>query len=389
MRLNIFGTILLLLATLLSCTSGTQKTGKRVSTADSLKIEKDKEAREDALKYAKADSIKNTFTNSVTADYETPPVQSNHGADAADDPAIWINSKDASKSLIIGTNKKAGLHVYDLHGNEKQFIKVGKINNAEAGYNLKFKGESIDYIAGTNRTTHTVDVYKLNRDSLLLDAKPLCTMYSHVDDVYGFCTFYDKEKQIHYLFVNGKNGNIEQWQLKTDSTVIYGKLVRSFWVPSQCEGMVTDPVTNSLYVAVEDDAIYQFNALANADTTYTTIAGSSSTNNPAISYDIEGLTIYRESESKGYIIASIQGNFTYAVFDINAPHKYITTFTIQDGKYDGVEETDGIDMTSVNLGKEFPKGIFVVQDGFNKDNGIDVNQNFKIISAEKVLKFLE
>ncbi len=374
---------------LLSCTSGTKKTGQNSSTIDSLKIVKNKEAREDSLKYAEAESLRAKFINKITADYETPPVVSKPGADAADDPAIWINTKDVSKSLIIGTNKKAGLHVYDIHGNEKQFIKVGKINNAEAGYNLKFKGESIDYIAGTNRTTHTVDVYKINKDSLLLDEKPICTMYSHVDDVYGFCTFFDKTKQQHYLFVNGKNGNIEQWQLMTDSTALYGKLVRSFWVPSQCEGMVTDPVTNSLYVAVEQDAIYQFSALADADTTYTKIEGSSMKNNPAISYDIEGLTIYRESDSKGYLFASIQGNFSYAVFDINAPHKYITTFIIQDGKYDGVEETDGIDMTSLNMGDEFPKGIFVAQDGFNKDNGVDVNQNFKIISAEKILKLLE
>ncbi len=373
----------------MSCNSGNSKKTEATTTEELTIKERNKEAREDSLKYAEADSIRKSFKNKLTADYETPPVKSTEGADAADDPAIWINSDDASKSLIIGTNKKMGLHVYAITGNEKQFIEVGKINNAEVGYNLEFNGEKFDFIAGTNRTSQTVDVFKINKQTLTLEKEALCKIASNVDDVYGFCTFYDKTKDTHYLYVNGKNGNIEQWQLMTDSAKLYGKLVRSFWVPSQPEGMVTDPVSNSLFVGVEEEAIYKFNALADADTTATKIDDSNAANNPAISYDIEGLAIYRESDTKGYLIASIQGNFSYAVFDINEPHQYITSFTIQDEKYDGVEETDGIDMTSLNLGDEFPKGIFVVQDGFNRDNGVDVNQNFKIISAEKILKLLE
>ena len=36
----------------------------------------------------------------------------------ADDPAIWINPVDASKSLIIGTDKdtEGGLYAFDLKG---------------------------------------------------------------------------------------------------------------------------------------------------------------------------------------------------------------------------------------------------------------------------------
>lgn len=36
--------------------------------------------------------------------YETDVVE-NYG-DAADDPAIWVNKNNPSKSLVIGTNKK-------------------------------------------------------------------------------------------------------------------------------------------------------------------------------------------------------------------------------------------------------------------------------------------
>ncbi|KAK0357597.1 hypothetical protein LTR94_038840, partial [Friedmanniomyces endolithicus] len=42
--------------------------------------------------------------------------------DAADDPAIWVNPLDASKSRILGSNKKQGLLVYDLDGRQTQFL---------------------------------------------------------------------------------------------------------------------------------------------------------------------------------------------------------------------------------------------------------------------------
>ena len=53
-------------------------------------------------------------TVNVMAKAETAPVAS--GDDAADDPAIWVNPDDPLKSLIVGTDKKNGLVVYDLSG---------------------------------------------------------------------------------------------------------------------------------------------------------------------------------------------------------------------------------------------------------------------------------
>ena len=51
-------------------------------------------------------------TASVTADAETAAVKS--GDDAADDPAIWRNAANPAASLIVGTDKQAGLYVYGL-----------------------------------------------------------------------------------------------------------------------------------------------------------------------------------------------------------------------------------------------------------------------------------
>jgi len=45
------------------------------------------------------------------------------------------------------------------------------------------------------------------------------------------------------------------------------------------------------------------------------------------------------------------------------------------GKIDRVTETDGIHVTTANLGPLFPKGVFIAQDG-SDDTG---KQNFKLV----------
>ncbi len=358
------------------------------SVLDSLgTTEPNKEAREDSMKMAEALTLQAKFTNIIEADYETTPVLSELGEDAADDPAIWINKTNPGKSIIIGTNKKAGLNVYNIYGKELQFAPVGNINNVDISYDFVFNKRTIDLVAASNRSTQTVDVWEIDGENQKMIEKQLIKIPSGVDDVYGLCMYHNKNTNQHYVFVNGKNGKVEQWLLQNESDTLTAMLARSFWVNSQPEGMVVDPITDKLYVGVEEDAIYQFNALPN-DTLSVKLEQSSATNKD-ISYDIEGLTIYRQSDKEGYLIASSQGSFSYAIFDINEPYNYITSFVVKNGKYDGVEETDGIDICSTPMGYEFPAGILVLQDGFNKDGETIVNQNFKIISAKKILDFLK
>ncbi len=358
------------------------------SIDDSLKSKEcNKEAREDSLKMAEALALQAKFTNIIEADYETTPVLSELGDDAADDPAIWINRSNPEKSIIIGTNKKAGLNLYNLQGKELQFLPIGKINNADVCYDFTYRSRTIDLVAGSNRTSQTIDILEIDKKNRKLVEKTLIKIPSGVDDVYGLCMYHNTKTNQHYVFVNGKNGKIEQWLLKNDTDSLTAELARSFWVNNQPEGMVVDVVTNKLYVGVEEDAIYQFNALP-TDTISIKLRQSDATNKN-INYDIEGLSIYRKSAKEGYLIASIQGNFSYAVFDINEPYNYITSFIVKQGKYDSVEETDGLDICSTPMGDEFPAGILVVQDGFNTDGETDMNQNFKIISANKVLELLK
>src|SRR3546814_13247130 len=64
----------------------------------------------------------------VTASGETQPVGTNR-ADAADDPAIWVDPPNPNHALIVATDKQAGLHVYNLTGKDIAFTKAGIVNN--------------------------------------------------------------------------------------------------------------------------------------------------------------------------------------------------------------------------------------------------------------------
>lgn len=74
---------------------------------------------------------------SIPACVETDPIP--NAGDAADDVAIWVNKVRPSESLVLGTNKQAGLHSYDLSGHEQQFLPLGGINNVDIRPNFDFR----------------------------------------------------------------------------------------------------------------------------------------------------------------------------------------------------------------------------------------------------------
>ena len=100
------------------------------------------------------------------------------------------------------------------------------------------------------------------------------------------------------------------------------------------------------------------------------------------------MAIYDTGNGNGYLLASIQGNYSYAVFERQGENKYLGSFRIVDGIVDGVEETDGIDVTNVSLAK-YPQGFLVVQDGFNYDGRRKKSQNFKLVSWNEIEKLFQ
>ncbi len=323
---------------------------------------------------------------------ETTPVPRSVNEDAADDPAIWVHPSDETLSRIIGTDKRGGLAVYDLNGRQIQYLEVGSVNNVDLRYGFQLGDTAFDIAAASNRTTRTIDVFKINKKTGLLESLGSVPVSEDIDDVYGFALGYQSNCDSFFAFANGKNGVIEQYQLHADSKfqTVEGTLVKRMRVPTQPEGMVCDDLTGTLYVGEEEKGIWAFDAWNRTEGHGHFIEQTDASQNPAIVTDIEGISLFYSDEQEGYLIISSQGNHSYAVFERNSGHAYIGSFSIGDkNNVDGVEETDGLDVINIPLGEDYPVGLLVVQDGYNFDeNHQPTSQNFKLISWAEVANAL-
>ena len=322
------------------------------------------------------------FTKAITADLETDEVASQPGIDAADDPAIWVNTENSEKSLVLGTNKKGGMHVFDMQGKELQYLPVGCMNNVDLRDGFMYKGKEVVLVAASNCTRNTISFFYIDKETLML-SDTICNIKSTVDMVYGICMYKSSITNKYYVFLNGEGADVEQWEIESDANKIDYELVRTFRVSSRPEGMVADDQDGILYIGVEEEGILKIKAEPEYNFEINWVNGSNPTDRSLISSDIEGLALYK-TDSKTYLIASSQGNFSYPVFEIGNPDKFLFSFIINDGEVDGVVETDGIDMVNNYLNEKFPKGMLVLQDGYNFKNDTLQRQNFKYVSWEKI-----
>ena len=301
---------------------------------------------------------------------ETEPVRSE--GDAADDPAIWIHPEDASSSLILGTDKRLGLAVYDLSGREVQFLERGRINNVDLRQGVAMADGPATLAAATNRTERAMDIYRVSsagRVELALE-QPL-----EVEDPYGICMHLDAAG-IAYAYVNGSDGAYEIWRLNEGGKLAPERIDR-FSVQTKPEGCVVDDITGIAYIGEEEHGIWKMPARAGGSGEKVLL---DSVESARLTADVEGLDIYRTAAGRAILVASSQGDYSFAFYDLNDGDRYLGSVRIGDSpvaEIDGAEETDGLAVTSVNLGTGFELGLLVVQDGFNRRP--KETQNFKLV----------
>jgi 3-phytase len=306
----------------------------------------------------------------VSATVETDPTPG--VGDGADDPAVWIHPTSPSESLVVGTDKQAGLAVYGLDGRERQFV-PGAVNNVDVRYQFPLGGELVDLVVTSRNADSTLGVLGVDPVARRLEdvaAGPLAAGIA----VYGLCLYRSPWTGRLYAFVDSKAGAVRQFELVDDGTGrVVHRLVRSFAIGGETEGCVADDANGFVYIGEENFGIWRYGAepLASGRT----LVAATNPAGPLVA-DVEGLTIYPTANGGGYLIASSQGSSTYVVYDRLPPHAFRGRFRIVDfGGIDGTSDTDGIDVASVALGPLFPGGAFLAQD--NENPGF--NQNFKIV----------
>jgi 3-phytase len=327
------------------------------------------------------------FTQFITVDIETDEVLSEPGIDAADDPAIWVNTENPEKSLVLGTNKKGGIHVFDINGIEQQYVKAGCMNNIDLRDDFEYDGRNVVLVAASNCTNNSISFFYIDKKTNLL-SDTILNIKSSVELIYGMCMYKSSLSNKFYVFANGERAEVEQWEISSEGDKIKADLVREFKVSSRPEGMVADDIDGVLYIGVEEEGILKVKAEPEYEFETKWVTGSNLTDRSLVSSDIEGLALYKTQE-KTYLIASSQGNFSYAIFEIGENDKHLLSFVIKDSGIDGVEETDGIEVVNFPFNDKFPNGMLVVHDGYNFSGDTLRNQNFKYISWDKIYQMIQ
>ena len=313
-------------------------------------------------------------SGSVTAKAETVPVGSVN-MDAADDPAIWRNPQDPVKSLIIGTDKRAGLYVYNLKGEQLSFLEAPGLNNVDL---VEIDGLPIVVASDrSNRATAHLFVGLLSPKTG--EMAKLNSVEVGPGEGYGICLGAPGEGRSFSAFSAPKNGVIYHTRIKEGPK---GELVHETatltTVPSQPEGCVVDDRTGTLYVGEEAAGVWAID-IETGDKKLVAPTGTGMT-----VADVEGLALAPEGEDGGYLVASSQGDNAYAVYRLPGMDP-VGRFRITAGAFGATEETDGIELDPRSFGPDFPGGLFVVQDGVNPPNA----QNFKLVRWDEVLAALE
>ncbi|MBO6581918.1 MAG: phytase [Hyphomonas sp.] len=304
-------------------------------------------------------------TAPIPASVETAPMTGT--GDKADDPAVWVNVANPADSLVLGTNKDEGLHVYNLAGEELQFLDVGRVNNVD------LRG---DVAVASNDETNSISWFAID---------PVTATVSHVgdtptqkDEPYGICA--GQVGTTYYAMPTYKDGMAQVWSVQTDKMSEGPELVAEIQVGQfgqlQLEGCVFDEANGQVFLGEEEHGIWKLdlNDWSAAPVSVDTIAAQN-----GLVADVEGMDIWAGADGAGYLVASSQAADRFVVYDLKAPHAPRGVFTVTtnaDGSIDAVTHTDGLDVSSAAL-PGFPKGILVVQDDGNPASGVD--QNFKLV----------
>ncbi|MEE1756439.1 phytase [Streptomyces sp. SP18CS02] len=371
----------------------------------------------------------------------------------ADDPAIWRNDADPGRSLVIATAKEGGLRVYDLGARQVQSVPApagpgpddapGRFNNVDLVHGLRLSSGRADLAVTSDRGNDRLRFYRIDPSrpgGPLTDvtdpaAPPVfSTGQDEINDqrtAYGLATWTDRTSGRSYALVSRRNRtDITLLELTATPTGTVGyRKIRTLSLPStfrlpdgtswtpcaepdelpQVEGMVVDPADGTLYAGQEDIGVWRLRAdlsgtpqlvdkvreygvpgVYDEETEECAPGADPGFGGTHISADVEGLTLLTEADGDGYLLASSQGDDTFALYDreIEDANEYEGGFRVTSATatLDGSEECDGAAVLNAPLGKAFPRGLLVVQDGHDTPaDGDREGTGFKFVDLGDVM----
>jgi 3-phytase len=303
---------------------------------------------------------------SVSKDAVKPAIVTQALPHDTDDPAIWINPNDVSKSIIIGTDKDTdgGLYAFDLNGKiiaKSEVLK--RPNNVDIAYGLVIDGKKVDVAVTTERENNKIRIFSLP-DLKPIDNGGISVFEGELErDPMGIALYTRSSDKAIFAIVGRKSGPADnylwQYQLTDAGNGIVGvNLVRKFGKYSgkkEIEAIAVDNELGVLYYCDEQFGIRKYKAdPALNDNLELALFGQNE-----FKSDNEGIAIYKKSATTGYILVSNQQANTFMVYPREGANGNANQYPLLAEIPTSTIECDGADVTSLNLGGFFQKGMFI------------------------------
>ncbi|WP_160712577.1 phytase [Chitinophaga solisilvae] len=277
----------------------------------------------------------------------------------SDDPAIWVNKADSSKSLIIGTDKNSdgALYVYNLEGKiVKKVDGLKRPNNVDIAYGLLLNNEPVDIAVTTERETNKLRIYRLPEMTPVDNGGIEVFTGEAARGPMGISLYTRPADKAIFAIVSRKSGPatgyLWQYQLTDSNGHVTGTLVRKFGTYSgkkEIESVAVDNELGYVYYSDEQTGVRRYHADPAKGDTELALFGAGD-----FKVDNEGISIYKTTDSTGYILVSDQDVNSFNVYD-RAAAKPVLLARVPVSAIN----SDGSDVLNVNLGPQFPNGIFV------------------------------
>lgn len=308
-----------------------------------------------------------------------------------DDPAIWVNPSDASKSIIVGTDKDANgaLYAFDLKGKiiaDKVVDSLQRPNNTDIEYGLVIGDSAIDIAVVAERFTHKVRMYRLP-DMLPVDNGGIDAFVGETGeefrDLMGISCFKNPEDGKVYVIVGRKNGPTDgtylwQYQLtgNADGTVS-AEVVRKFGAYSgkkEIEAIAVDDELGYVYYCDENVGVRKYYADPSKGNEELALFGEGN-----FADDNEGIAIYKTGKGTGIIFVSDQQATQLAAFPREGANGNANEHPLLGYVPYTAIETDGIEIVSQALNDDFPEGLLVA---------MSEGKTFHLYSMKDIMKAL-
>ncbi|WP_165750029.1 phytase [Cellulophaga sp. Z1A5H] len=294
----------------------------------------------------------------------SPDIKTEKTLNDTDDPAIWVNPDDASKSIVFGTDKETNgaIYAFDLEGKiieNKTIRNIQRPNNVDLAYGFKVNDSvRTAVILFTEREKNQIRMFSVP-DMKPLDDGGFKVFEDETNAAFtypmGISLYSSPKDSTLYAIVSRKEGPeddyLYQYKINADTTgVITSTLVRKFGKFSgkkEIEAIAVDSELGFVYYSDEQHGIRKYHAEpAMGDKEISCFGGD------FFQEDIEGIAIARYTDGTGYIIVSDQQKGQFNIFSrkTNDFIKAINLSTL---------ETDGCEVVTIPLNSTFKNGLFV------------------------------